>query len=128
MFAEYQLRVKDFISPSDVIYKNIKKSIENLPSGTDEEDWGQITVSVYKIKRCLVLLCRLYMSVYHSYQCEGEEEWEDSWIFIWTNKQGGVPILPNIDSWACDASLYFLYSTLFYAINTRMQCNAPQQI
>ena len=42
MFAEYQLRVKDFISPSNVIYKNIKKSIENLPSGTDEEDWGQI--------------------------------------------------------------------------------------
>ena len=32
----------DFSFASNIIYQNIKNSIENLPSGTDEEDWGQI--------------------------------------------------------------------------------------
>ena len=37
---------KEFIFPSNIIYQNIKNSIENLPSGTDEVDWGQIKESV----------------------------------------------------------------------------------
>ena len=37
---------KELISPYNTIYQNIKNSIENLPSGSDEVDWGQIKESV----------------------------------------------------------------------------------
>ena len=67
MFAEYQLRVMEFISPSNVIYKNIKKSIENLPSGTDEEDWGQIK---WMFTRDSQLYFSLWKTVFDCW-CEG---------------------------------------------------------
>ena len=85
--------------------------------------WIEVKLKkVYVYKRCTVLLYSLSKSIFHS-QCEWEEEWEDSWIFIWTNKQGGVSILQNIDSWACDASLFFIFN-IQHCSMLSMNCTA----